>query len=63
MGTATHQGAILLDMASVPAARHLLRAKDLADTRYFERLSVADLARAGFRDPSGNNARLTRPRT
>ena len=27
-------------------ARHLLRAKDLADARYFESLSVADLAAA-----------------
>lgn len=33
-------------MAPVPPARHLLRAKDLADARYFENLSVADLARA-----------------
>ena len=33
-------------MAFVPPARHLLRAKDLADSRYFERLDVADLARA-----------------
>ena len=30
----------------VPPARHLLRAKDLADARYFEELSVDDLARA-----------------
>ena len=30
----------------VPPVRHLLRAKDLADTRYFEPLTVADLARA-----------------
>jgi AraC-like DNA-binding protein len=30
--------------ADLPLARHLLRAKDLADARYFERLSVADLA-------------------
>src|ERR671931_2700542 len=29
-----------------PPARHLLRAKDLADARYFERLGVDDLARA-----------------
>ena len=29
-----------------PAARHLLRAKDLADARYFEPLTVADMARA-----------------
>jgi AraC-like DNA-binding protein len=33
-------------MAFVPPARHLLRAKDLADARYFERLGVSDLARA-----------------
>jgi AraC-like DNA-binding protein len=30
----------------VPPARHLLRAKDLADARYFEPLGVDDLARA-----------------
>jgi AraC-like DNA-binding protein len=29
-----------------PNARHLLRAKDLADSRYFEPLSVAQLAQA-----------------
>src|SRR5467141_3230325 len=33
-------------MAFVPPARHLLRAKDLADGRYFEPLAVEDLARA-----------------
>ena len=33
-------------MAFVPPARHLLRAKDLADARYFEPLKVDDLARA-----------------
>jgi AraC-like DNA-binding protein len=33
-------------MAFVPPARHLLRAKDVADARYFERLDVDDLARA-----------------
>jgi AraC-like DNA-binding protein len=33
-------------MAFVPPARHLLRAKDAADGRYFEPLGVADLARA-----------------
>ena len=33
-------------MAYVAAARHLLRAKDLVDARYFEELSVDDLARA-----------------
>jgi AraC-like DNA-binding protein len=33
-------------MAHVPPARHLLRAKDLADARYFEPLGVDDLAGA-----------------
>ena len=33
-------------MAFAPTARHLLRAKDLADARYFEPLVVDDLARA-----------------
>lgn len=33
-------------MASVPPARHLLLAKDLADGRYFEPLDVADMANA-----------------
>jgi AraC-like DNA-binding protein len=33
-------------MAFVPPARHLLRAKDLADARYFEPLGVEDLAAA-----------------
>jgi AraC-like DNA-binding protein len=33
-------------MAFVPPARYLLRAKDLADSRYFEPLDVDDLARA-----------------
>jgi AraC-like DNA-binding protein len=33
-------------MPFVPPARHLLRARDLADARYFEPLDVADLARA-----------------
>jgi AraC-like DNA-binding protein len=33
-------------MAFVPPARHLLRAKDLADARYLEPLGVEDLAQA-----------------
>ena len=33
-------------MVFVPPARHLLRAKDLADARYFEPLGVADMASA-----------------
>jgi AraC-like DNA-binding protein len=38
--------AILGRMAFAPPARHLLRAKDLADARYFEPLEVSDLAAA-----------------
>jgi AraC-like DNA-binding protein len=33
-------------MAFAPPARHLLRARDLADARYFESLDVIDMARA-----------------
>ena len=33
-------------MAFVPPARHLLRARDLADARYFEALDVDDMAAA-----------------
>jgi len=33
-------------MAPLPPERHLLRAKDLADARYADRLGVADLAHA-----------------
>jgi AraC-like DNA-binding protein len=33
-------------MLFAPPARHLLRAKDLADARYFEDLGVDDMARA-----------------
>src|SRR3989440_3666994 len=33
-------------MAFVPPVRHLLRARDLADSRYFEPLGVDDMARA-----------------
>jgi AraC-like DNA-binding protein len=36
----------------VPPVRHLLRAKDLADCRYFEPLTVADLARAAGLSPA-----------
>ncbi|MCW3068370.1 MAG: transcriptional regulator, AraC family [Solirubrobacterales bacterium] len=34
------------DVAFVPPARHLLRAKDAADSRYFEPIGVQDMARA-----------------
>jgi AraC-like DNA-binding protein len=33
-------------VAFVPPTRHLLKAKDLADARYFERVGVDDMARA-----------------
>jgi AraC-like DNA-binding protein len=39
-------------MADVLLARHLLRAKDLADARYFEPLTVADLATAAGLSPA-----------
>jgi AraC-like DNA-binding protein len=39
-------------MANVPDARHLLRARDLADARYFEPLTVADLAAAAGLSPA-----------
>src|SRR3954467_6509786 len=39
-------------MSSLPPARHLLRAKDLADARYGEDLTVADLARASGLSPA-----------
>jgi AraC-like DNA-binding protein len=35
-----------MDMAFPPPARHLLRAKDLADARYAEEIGVDDMARA-----------------
>jgi len=35
-----------------PAARHLLRAKDLADARYYDPLTVADLAAAAGLSPA-----------
>jgi hypothetical protein len=62
----------------VPPERHLLRAKDLVDARYADPLEVDDLARgvefteapeerpygidSAFRDPSGNQFRLTQVR-
>lgn len=39
-------------MAEVPPERHLLRAKELMDARYFERLRVADLARVAGLSPA-----------
>ena len=39
-------------MAPVPPARHLVRAKDLIDARYFEPLDVRTLARAARLSPA-----------
>src|SRR5512146_76111 len=39
-------------MAPIPAARHLLRAKDLIDSRYREPLDVPALARAAHLSPA-----------
>ncbi len=39
-------------MSSLPAARHLLRAKDLADARFVEQVDVAELARAAGLSPA-----------
>ena len=39
-------------MVYAPPARHLLRAKDLADARFAEPLDVAELARAAGLSPA-----------
>ncbi|KAB8161410.1 helix-turn-helix domain-containing protein [Streptomyces sp. 3MP-14] len=39
-------------VAHVPIARHLLRARDLADARYSETLTVADMAAAAALSPA-----------
>ena len=39
-------------MAPVPPARHLLRARDLADARYVESIRVTDMARAARLSPA-----------
>ena len=39
-------------MTDRPLARHLLRARDLADARYAEPLTVADMARAAGLSPA-----------
>src|SRR3954471_23474218 len=46
MGARHGRRAILPGMAFPPPARHLLRAKDLADSHFSEPLDVDDLARA-----------------
>jgi transcriptional regulator GlxA family with amidase domain len=45
-GPSGKRGGILAGMAFVQPTRRLVRAKDLADARYFEPLGVDDLARA-----------------
>ena len=47
-------------MASLPPARHLLRAKDLADARYTEPIRVADMARAAGLSPAHFSREFTR---
>jgi AraC-like DNA-binding protein len=47
-------------VASVPSARHLLRARDLADARYFEPLTVADMAKAAGLSRSHFSAQFKR---
>lgn len=39
-------------MTALPPVRHLLRAKELADTRYADPLTVADLARVAHLSPA-----------
>ena len=41
-----YRGAVPPTTSGVPAVRHLVRARDLADTRYTEPLTVDDLAAA-----------------
>lgn len=40
------------EVPQVPSARHLLRARDLADARYAEPIEVADMARAAGLSPA-----------
>ena len=47
-------------MVPVPPARHLLRARDLADRRYAEPLDVPELARAARLSPAHFSREFTR---
>ena len=47
-------------MTAVPPARHLLRARDLADRRYAEPLDVSELARAARLSPAHFSREFTR---
>jgi AraC-like DNA-binding protein len=49
VGAQPRRYAVVVDQ---PPARHLLRAKDLADRRYADALSVADMARAAHLSPA-----------
>jgi len=51
---------IIGSMAPVPPARHLLRARDLADAHYFEPLTVCDMARAARLSRSHFSAQFKR---
>jgi AraC-like DNA-binding protein len=46
------QGEVRETGRMVPPVRHLLRAKDLADSRYFDPLTVTDLARVAGLSPA-----------
>jgi AraC-like DNA-binding protein len=50
--SARRVAAILIGIATVPPARHLLRARDLADARYFEPIRVVDMAREARLSPA-----------
>jgi AraC-like DNA-binding protein len=47
-------------MATVPAARHLVRARDLADARFADRLTVADMAAAAMLSPAHFSREFTK---
>jgi len=47
-------------VAPIPPARHLLRARDLADRRFAEQLTVADMARAAHLSPAHFSRELRR---
>ena len=50
--TVVKRGITYAWLMSQPLARHLLRARDLADARYAESLTVADMARAAGLSPA-----------
>ena len=50
--TKSYGSGVAPPLSPVPPARHLLRARDLADARYFEPLTVPDLARVAGLSPA-----------